>query len=107
MAGTYKFHEHIPPGCNKACTNTGGPRPFASGLRVATTVAPIGAVVGEWVGSSQGLGFYMLHANVRMQIDAMFAALAVLAVLALGLYFTIDKIMTKMVYWQKIEKEEE
>jgi putative hydroxymethylpyrimidine transport system permease protein len=41
----------------------------------------------------------MLHANARMQIDAMFAALAVLAVLALGLYFTIDKIMTKMVYW--------
>lgn len=80
---------------------------FASGLRVATAVAPIGAVVGEWVGSSQGLGFYMLHANARMQIDAMFAALAVLAVLALGLYFTIDKIMTKMVYWQKIEEEEE
>ncbi len=80
---------------------------FASGLRVATAVAPIGAVIGEWVGSSQGLGFYMLHANARMQIDAMFAALAVLAVLALGLYFTIDKIMTKMVYWQKIEEEEE
>ncbi|HIJ55127.1 MAG TPA: ABC transporter permease [Deltaproteobacteria bacterium] len=80
---------------------------FASGLRVATAVAPIGAVVGEWVGSSQGLGFYMLHANARMQIDAMFAALAVLAVLALGLYFAIDKIMTKMIYWQKIEEEEE
>ena len=79
---------------------------FASGLRVATAVAPIGAVVGEWVGSSRGLGFYMLHANARMQIDAMFAALAVLAVLALGLYFTIDKLMTKMVYWQKIEEEE-
>ncbi|MBW2198540.1 MAG: ABC transporter permease, partial [Deltaproteobacteria bacterium] len=46
---------------------------FASGLRVATAVAPIGAVVGEWVGSSRGLGFYMLHANARMQIDIMFA----------------------------------
>ena len=79
---------------------------FASGLRVATAVAPIGAVVGEWVGSSRGLGFYMLHANARMQIDAMFAALAVLAVLALGLYFTIDKLMNTMVYWQKVEEEE-
>ncbi len=80
---------------------------FASGLRVATAVAPIGAVVGEWVGSSQGLGFYMLHANARMQIDAMFAALAVLAVLALGLYFSVDKMMTKMVYWQNVEGKEE
>ena len=33
---------------------------FASGIRVATAVAPIGAVVGEWVGSSAGLGYYML-----------------------------------------------
>jgi len=52
---------------------------FAAGVRVATAVAPIGAVVGEWVGSSAGLGFYMLHANARMQIDLMFAALTLLA----------------------------
>ncbi|MFC1856987.1 ABC transporter permease [Thermodesulfobacteriota bacterium] len=79
---------------------------FASGLRVATAVAPIGAVVGEWVGSSKGLGFYMLHANARMQIDVMFAALAVLAIVALTLYFTVDRAMVKIVYWQKEEKEE-
>ena len=47
---------------------------LASGLRVAAAVAPIGAVVGEWVGSSAGLGYLMLHANARMQIDLMFAA---------------------------------
>ena len=80
---------------------------FASGLRVATAVAPIGAVVGEWVGSSSGLGFYMLHANARMRIDVMFAALTILATLALTLYFTVDKMMTKLVYWQKTEETEE
>lgn len=74
---------------------------FASGLRVATAVAPIGAVVGEWVGASKGLGFYMLHANARMQTDTMFAALAVLAIVALALYFTVDRIMIHVVYWQK------
>ena len=41
-------------------------------------MAPIGAVVGEWVGSSAGLGYLMLHANGRMKTDLMFAALAVL-----------------------------
>jgi putative hydroxymethylpyrimidine transport system permease protein len=49
----------------------------------------------------------MLHANARMRIDVMFAALAVLAILALGLYFTVDKAMTKIVYWQKVEETEE
>jgi putative hydroxymethylpyrimidine transport system permease protein len=74
---------------------------FASGLRVATAVAPIGAVVGEWVGSSKGLGFYMLHANARMQIDIMFAALSLLCIVALTLYFLVDRAMIKIVYWQK------
>ena len=73
---------------------------FASGLRVATAVAPIGAVVGEWVGSSAGLGFYMLHANARMQIDVMFAALTVLSVVSLLLYFLIDFAMVKLIFWE-------
>ena len=73
---------------------------FASGLRVATAVAPIGAVVGEWVGSSAGLGFYMLHANARMQIDVMFAALTVLSVVSLFLYFLIDFAMEKLIFWE-------
>ena len=73
---------------------------LASGLRVATAVAPIGAVVGEWVGSSSGLGFYMLHANARMQTDVLFAALALIVMMALVLYFSIDKLMNRLVFWQ-------
>jgi len=73
---------------------------FAAGLRVATAVAPIGAVVGGWVGSSAGLGFYMLHANARMQIDVMFAALTVLAGTSLTLYFIIDRLLNRLIYWQ-------
>lgn len=73
---------------------------FAAGVRVATAVAPIGAVVGEWVGSSAGLGFYMLHANARMQIDMMFAALTLLACFSLLLYFLIDRLLDRLIYWQ-------
>ena len=73
---------------------------FASGVRVATAVAPIGAIGGEWVGSSQRLGFLMLHANARLQIDVMFAALFVLAVMALIIYFSIDMALKKMIRWQ-------
>lgn len=73
---------------------------FGSGLRVATAVAPIGAVVGEWVGSSAGLGYLMLHANGRMQTDLMFAALLVLAVMALGLYAAVDAGARALTRWQ-------
>ncbi|WP_028581260.1 ABC transporter permease [Desulfogranum japonicum] len=73
---------------------------FASGVRVAAAVAPIGAIVGEWVGSSSGLGFYMLHANARMQVDVMFAALTLLAAVSLTLYFSIDFLLSKILYWE-------
>jgi putative hydroxymethylpyrimidine transport system permease protein len=73
---------------------------LASGLRVAVSVAPIGAVVGEWVGSSAGLGYLMLHANGRMEIDLMFAALFTLALLAIALYFTVDSGLKYLLPWQ-------
>ena len=73
---------------------------LASGLRVAAAVAPIGAVVGEWVGASAGLGYLMLHANGRSQTDVMFAALFVLALMALSLWFTVDWLLRRAIPWQ-------
>lgn len=72
---------------------------LSSGLRIAVSVAPIGAVVGEWVGSSQGLGYLMLHSNARMQTDLMFAALLILLSLALTLYFCTDRLLKRLVPW--------
>jgi putative hydroxymethylpyrimidine transport system permease protein len=72
---------------------------FGSGVRVATAVAPIGAVVGEWVGSSAGLGYLMLHANARLQIEVMFAALIVLMAMALALYLLVDRLLVRLMPW--------
>ena len=73
---------------------------LSSGLRMATAVAPIGAVVGEWVGSSSGLGYLMLQANGRMQIDLMFAALVVLATFSITLYLCVDAALRRALPWQ-------
>jgi putative hydroxymethylpyrimidine transport system permease protein len=75
---------------------------FGSGLRIATAVAPIGAVVGEWVGSSAGLGYVMLHANARLQIDLMFAALIVLMAIALTLYVAVDRLLVRAMPWAPV-----
>ncbi len=72
---------------------------FGSGLRIATAFAPIAAVVGEWVGSGEGLGYLMLHANGRMQTDLMFAAMFVLMVMALILYLTVDRLLVRLTPW--------
>lgn len=76
---------------------------FASGLRMAAALAPLGAVVGEWVGSSQGLGYLILNANARMQIDFMFATLLVVTLLALLLYYGVDHVLRLLIPWQTHE----
>ena len=73
---------------------------LASGIRVAVVIAPIGAVAGEWVGSSEGLGYLMLQANARMLIDEMFAALFILSALSVSLYFITDKLLKKLIPWE-------
>ncbi len=72
---------------------------FASGLRVATALAPIGAVIGEWVGASAGLGYVMLNANARIETDVMFAAMAVLAAMTVLLWVAVDRLLRRLLYW--------
>ena len=65
---------------------------FVSGLRLAVVYAPFAVVIGEWVGSSRGLGHLMLLANGRGQTDLMFAALFVLAGMSLLLFSALERL---------------
>ena len=72
---------------------------LASGIRVAATVAPIGAVVGEWVGASGGLGYVINQANARMQTDTVFAGLVLLIFMVVLLRLIIDSLLDRLVFW--------
>ncbi len=63
---------------------------LGSGLKLAAVYAPIGAVIGEWVGASKGLGYLMLFANGNAKADLMFAAVFVLGALSMALYIAVD-----------------
>lgn len=67
---------------------------LGTGLRLAAVYAPIGAVFGEWVGASRGLGYLMLLANGRAKIDLMFASLIVLACLTVILHIAVGVLAT-------------
>lgn len=72
---------------------------FVSGVKVAAPLAPLGAVIGEWVGASAGLGFVMVQANARMQTDTVFAAMAILAALTLVLRSAVDRFAPLLTPW--------
>lgn len=77
---------------------------LASGIRLATVMAPLGAIIGEWVGSSHGLGFLLLNANAQMQIDLMFAVLLVIILLSISIYFLVDKLLYLATPWLFLNK---
>ena len=73
---------------------------LGSGLRVAACWAPVGAVIGEWVGASSGLGTVMLNANARVRTDLMFAALAVLSAMTVTLWWAMDRALHRLLDWE-------
>lgn len=65
--------------------------PFVfSGTRIAIATSVIGAVIGEWVGSTRGLGYLMIHANAQLHVDLVFAVIVYLSVMATALFWTVS-----------------
>lgn len=67
---------------------------FFSGLKIATAYSIMGAVIGEWLGASQGLGIYMSRAQHAFQLPQVFAAILIITLLSflfLGLVKTVEK----------------
>jgi len=71
-----------------------------SGARVAATYAAVGAVFGEWAGSSSGLGFVMLQSQPELDTARIFAVIVVLSLLALALYGLVTLAERLLVPWR-------
>jgi putative hydroxymethylpyrimidine transport system permease protein len=71
-----------------------------SGARIAATYAAVGAVFGEWAGSSSGLGFVILQAQPALDTSRIFAAILVLSGLALVLYALVALAELILTPWQ-------
>lgn len=61
-----------------------------AGLRIAITLAVIGAVVAEFAGAKDGLGYLIQYASTQLDTPLMFAALVVVSVLGLVLYYALS-----------------
>lgn len=73
---------------------------FFAGLKVGVSIAPIGAVIGEWVGAQRGLGFLMIQANARLRVDLVFAAILWLSAMGLTLWALVGALERRVVRWK-------
>ena len=74
---------------------------FLSGLKVGGTLAAMGAVVGEFVASSKGLGYLVKQGQNLYDLPRMFAAILTLMVIAVAIYGTLTVLERLLLRWQR------
>jgi ABC-type nitrate/sulfonate/bicarbonate transport system permease component len=70
-----------------------------AGLRIAATYCVLGAVVGEWLGGSRGLGVYMTRALQSFRTDRLFAAIFLVMFASFALFKLVDRIGHALTPW--------
>ncbi|MQF64621.1 ABC transporter permease [SAR202 cluster bacterium AC-409-J13_OGT_754m] len=72
-----------------------------SGIKIAAAVSVIGAVIGEWVGSSQGLGYLMTRSIPQFETERVFASIFILSLMGIMLFllvFLAERILLRSYY---------
>lgn len=75
-----------------------------AGLDIGIVFAILGAVVGEFIGAKEGLGYLLLQTNYNFDIAGMFAVLVVLSVMGLLAHFLIRLLQRRLAFWAEDTK---
>lgn len=79
---------------------------FFAGFKLAAISATVGAVIGEFIGSDSGLGYLILTANGDLQTDYAFAAITLLTVLGLTLYYLVEGLEKILLPWHISQRQD-
>lgn len=72
-----------------------------SGLKVSTTYAITGAVIGEMIGAKAGLGYLVILGNETFDINMILTAVILLSVIGLVLYLLSSYLEKKVLHWHE------
>ncbi len=75
-----------------------------SGVRVAIALSVIGAVIGEWVGSSAGLGYLMTRSAPQFLTERVFASIFILSVMGVALFALVVLVERLALPWNQWER---
>jgi len=72
---------------------------IVAGAKIAATYSVLGAVIGEWLGGSKGMGIYMTRALSSVRVDRMFGAILIVMLLSYGMFKTVDGVGRAATPW--------
>lgn len=74
-----------------------------SALKISSSLAVVGAIVGEFVGSTKGIGYQVLTASYHLDTPQLFSAIFASALIGMFLFAVVGFIEKKVASWCKEE----
>ncbi len=79
---------------------------FFAGLKIAAAYSVVGAVIGEWVGASTGLGVLITRSQASFRIDRVFVAIALISVMSIVLFAFVHILSRLVSPWMYVAEKE-
>jgi NitT/TauT family transport system permease protein len=78
---------------------------FFSALKISSSLAIVGAIVGEFVGATHGLGYLIVISSAHLETATVFQAIGAAATIGIAMFYAIEFIEKRVVFWTQVEVE--
>ena len=76
-----------------------------SALKISSSLAVIGAIVGEFVGATQGLGYLIIISSAHLETATLFSAIIAAAFAGIAMFYVISFVERRLIFWSSGEGE--
>jgi NitT/TauT family transport system permease protein len=76
-----------------------------SALKISSSLAVIGAIVGEFVGATQGLGYLIIISSAHLETATLFSAIIAAAIAGIVMFYAIGFAERRLIFWSSGEGE--
>ncbi len=75
-----------------------------AGIKISITLAPLGAVIGEFVASNKGLGHMLIQSVGSLEVPTAFAAVVVVSLLGIGTWYLAEWVERIAIPWHASQR---
>jgi NitT/TauT family transport system permease protein len=78
---------------------------FFSALKISSSLAIVGAIVGEFVGAEHGLGYLIVISSAHLETPTVFQAIGAAAMIGIAMFYLLEWVEKRVVFWTQVELE--
>lgn len=78
---------------------------FFSALKISSSLAIVGAIVGEFVGAEHGLGYLIVISSAHLETPTVFQAIGAAALIGIAMFYLLEWMERRVVFWTQVEVE--